>query len=78
MLPQANGAKLISDDGKKAQLNSAEVVEAIEWAKGHLKRLGTFDAVEEWRKVGVTAGDNQISRHGDGRATTSSGRGRWR
>ena len=59
VLPQANGARLISDDGRKAQLDLPEVVEAIEWAKSHLKRLGTFDAVEEWRKTGVTPGDNQ-------------------
>ncbi|CAA9216958.1 MAG: hypothetical protein AVDCRST_MAG77-512 [uncultured Chloroflexi bacterium] len=59
VLPQANGAKLISDDGRKAQLDTAEVVEAIEWAKGHLKRVGTFEAISNWRKTGVQPGDNQ-------------------
>ncbi|MBI3969889.1 MAG: extracellular solute-binding protein [Chloroflexi bacterium] len=57
IFPQANGAKLVSDDGKKAQFDSQEVIEAIEWAKTHLKRLGGFDAVEAWRKV-VPGGDN--------------------
>jgi ABC-type glycerol-3-phosphate transport system substrate-binding protein len=49
VVPQANGAKLVSDDGKKAQLDSPEVLEAVEWAKGHLKRLGSFDSINTWR-----------------------------
>ena len=58
VLPQANGAKLISDDGRKAQLDTPEVVEAIEWAKGHMIRLGGVDAMDTWRKTGVQGGDN--------------------
>ncbi len=58
LFPQANGAKLISDDGRKAQLDSPEVIEAIEWGKGHVKRLGGYDAVEKWR-ITVPPGDNQ-------------------
>ena len=44
VLPQANGAKLISDDGKKAQLDSAEVVggdrvgQESPQAPGHVRR----------------------------------------
>ena len=58
VLPQANGAKLISDDGRKAQLDTPEVVEALEWAKGHVRRLGTLDALTAWRTTGVQGGDN--------------------
>ncbi|HEV2121510.1 MAG TPA: extracellular solute-binding protein [Chloroflexota bacterium] len=57
VLPQANGAKLISEDGKKAQLDSPEVLEAIEWAKGHIKRLGGIEAIDTWRKI-IPGGDN--------------------
>jgi maltose-binding protein MalE len=56
-LPQANGAKLVSDDAKTAQLDSPQVVEAIEWAKGHVTRLGGFAAIDAWRKA-VPGGDN--------------------
>ena len=59
VLPQANGAKLISEDGRKAQLDTPEVVEALEWAKSHIKRLGTLDQISNWRKTGVAPGDNQ-------------------
>jgi multiple sugar transport system substrate-binding protein len=59
VIPQANGAKLISDDGRKSQLDTPEVVEAIEWAKTHIKRLGSLDAISNWRKTGVQPGDNQ-------------------
>ncbi|HEX2185984.1 MAG TPA: extracellular solute-binding protein [Chloroflexota bacterium] len=58
ILPQSNGAKLISDDGKKAQLDSTEVLEAIEWVKAQLKRFGSIEAVDAWR-VTVPGGDNQ-------------------
>jgi ABC-type glycerol-3-phosphate transport system substrate-binding protein len=58
VLSQANGAKLVSDDGKKAQLDSPEVVEAIEWAKGHLTRLGGFNLISNWRKTNVQGGDS--------------------
>ncbi|MGH2370895.1 MAG: extracellular solute-binding protein, partial [Chloroflexota bacterium] len=57
ILPQANGAKLVSDDGKKAQLDTPEVIEAVEWVKSYVKRLGSFDAIEAWRKT-VPGGDN--------------------
>ena len=58
VLSQANGAKLVSDDGRKAQLDSPEVIEAIEWAKGHIRRLGSFDMINNWRITGVQGGDN--------------------
>ena len=58
VLPQANGAKLISDDGRKAQLDTPEVIEALTWAKEHVKRLGGLDAVSTFRKA-VAPGDNQ-------------------
>jgi len=59
VLPQANGAKFVSDDGRKAQLDSPEVVEALEWAKGHIRRLGGLDALTAWRTTGVQPGDAQ-------------------
>ena len=58
VLPQANGAKLISEDGKKAQLDTPEVIEAITWAKEHMKRLGGLDVMSAFRKS-VALGDNQ-------------------
>ncbi|MDQ3699547.1 MAG: extracellular solute-binding protein [Chloroflexota bacterium] len=60
VLPQANGAKLISDDGKKAQLDGAEVVEAIEYGKKFLTRLGGLQTVDAWRMV-VPGGDNRAA-----------------
>jgi ABC-type glycerol-3-phosphate transport system substrate-binding protein len=58
VLPQANGAKLISEDGKKAQLDTPEVIEAITWAKDHMKRLAGLDAMSVFRKS-VALGDSQ-------------------
>ncbi len=58
VLAQANGAKLISEDGRKAQLDTPEVVEAMEWVKGHVRRLGGIDVIDTWRKTGVQGGDN--------------------
>jgi ABC-type glycerol-3-phosphate transport system substrate-binding protein len=58
VLPQANGAKMISEDGRKAQLDSPEVIEAMEWVKGHIKRLGSLEVISNWRKTGVQGGDN--------------------
>jgi ABC-type glycerol-3-phosphate transport system substrate-binding protein len=58
VLPQANGAKLISDDGRKAQLDTPEVIEALTWAKEHMKRLGGLDVMNQWRITGVQGGDN--------------------
>jgi ABC-type glycerol-3-phosphate transport system substrate-binding protein len=58
VFPQANGAKLVSDDGRKAQFDSPEVLEAIEWGKNQVKRLGGMDAIDKWR-VTVPPGDNQ-------------------
>jgi ABC-type glycerol-3-phosphate transport system substrate-binding protein len=58
VLPQANGARLISEDGRKAQLDTVEVIEALEWAKGHIKRLGGLDVISNWRRTGVQGGDN--------------------
>jgi ABC-type glycerol-3-phosphate transport system substrate-binding protein len=55
---QANGAKLVSDDARKAQLDSAEVLEALEWGKAHVKRLGGLDVIDKWRTT-VPPGDNQ-------------------
>lgn len=58
VLPQANGAKLISDDGKKAQLDGPEVVEALEYGKKFVTRLGSVQAVDSWRMI-VPGGDNR-------------------
>src|SRR5438093_5704298 len=55
---QANGAKLVSDDDRKAQLDSAEVLEALEWGKSHVKRLGGMEVIDKWR-VTVPPGDSQ-------------------
>lgn len=57
VFPQANGAKLISDDGKKAQFDSPEVLAAVEWMKSHVKRMGGFEAIEQWRRT-VPGGAN--------------------
>ena len=58
VLPQANGAKLISDDGKKAQLDTAEVAEAIEFGKKFVTRLGGVQAIDNWR-IALPGGDNR-------------------
>ena len=58
VFPQANGAKLVSDDGRKALLDAPEVLEALQWGKQHVDRLGGMDAIDKWR-VTVPPGDNQ-------------------
>ncbi|HEX2516223.1 MAG TPA: extracellular solute-binding protein [Chloroflexota bacterium] len=58
LLPQANGAKLISDDGKKAQLDTVEVAEAIEYGKKFVTRLGGVQAIDNWR-IALPGGDNR-------------------
>ena len=58
VLPQANGAKLISDDGKKAQLDTAEVADAIEFGKKFVTRLGGVQAIDNWR-IALPGGDNR-------------------
>ncbi len=56
VLPHANGAKLLSDDGRKAQLDSPEAIETIEWMKTHLKKLGSFADIDKWRREVPGAG----------------------
>jgi multiple sugar transport system substrate-binding protein len=46
---KANGADLISDDGRTAQLNDPGVVEALEWAVGIYDAQGGFSAVKSVR-----------------------------
>ncbi len=46
---KANGADLISADGKTAQLNSPEVVQALEYAVGIYDAQGGFSAVKAFR-----------------------------
>jgi multiple sugar transport system substrate-binding protein len=46
---KANGADLISADGKKAQLNDPKVVEALEFANGIYKDQGGFSKVKAFR-----------------------------
>ena len=46
---KANGADLISADGKKAQLNDPKVVEALKWAVGIYDGEGGFSAVKAYR-----------------------------
>lgn len=45
----ANGAALISEDGKTAQLDDPAVVEALEWAVGIYDAQGGFSAVKAYR-----------------------------
>ncbi len=45
----ANGAALISDDGKTAQLDDPAVLEALEWAVGIYDSQGGFSAVKAYR-----------------------------
>ena len=58
ILAQSNGAKLVSDDGKIVQFDTPEVVEAIEWVKGHVTRLGGMGTIVNWQKL-VPGGDGQ-------------------
>ena len=58
-VPQANGAKIVSDDGRKVQLDSPQLVESMEWVKGHIRRLGGWDSIVQWRINGVLPGENQ-------------------
>ena len=60
ILAQSNGAKLVSDDGKIVQFDTPEVVEAIEWVKGHVTRLGGMGTIGNWQKL-VPGGDGQAS-----------------
>ena len=46
---KANGADLISKDGKKAQLDDPKVVEALEWAVSIYDAQGGFSAVKAYR-----------------------------
>ena len=46
---KANGADLISEDGKKAHLNDPKVVEALTWAVGIYANEGGFSAVKAYR-----------------------------
>ena len=46
---EANGGAVLSDDGKTAQLNSPEVVEALEWGVGIYDAQGGFGAVKAFR-----------------------------
>jgi multiple sugar transport system substrate-binding protein len=46
---KANGTSLISDDGKKAQLNDPKVVEALKFAVGIYNDQGGFAAVKAYR-----------------------------
>ena len=46
---KANGADLISEDGKTAQLDAPEVVEALEWAVSIYDDQGGFSAVKAYR-----------------------------
>ena len=58
ILAQSNGAKLVSDDGKVVQFDAPEVIEAIEWIKGHVTRLGGMGTIGNWQKL-VPGGDGQ-------------------
>ncbi|SFI70968.1 MULTISPECIES: ABC transporter substrate-binding protein [Microbacterium] len=46
---KANGAELISEDGRTAQLDDPAVVEALEWAVGIYDAQGGFSAVKAYR-----------------------------
>ncbi|MFJ6653936.1 extracellular solute-binding protein [Microbacterium sp. NPDC091313] len=46
---KANGADLISDDGRTAQLDDPAVVAALEWAVGIYDAQGGFSAVKAYR-----------------------------
>jgi multiple sugar transport system substrate-binding protein len=58
----ANGGALISDDGRTAQLDSPEVVEALEFAVGIYDDQGGFGAVKAFRDSADFFGDgNQFA-----------------
>lgn len=46
---KANGADLVSEDGKTAQLDDPKVVEALEWAVSIYDAQGGFSAVKAYR-----------------------------
>lgn len=46
---KANGADLISKDGRKAQLDEPKVVEALTWAASIYQEQGGFDKVKAYR-----------------------------
>jgi multiple sugar transport system substrate-binding protein len=59
---KANGADLISEDGKKAQLNDPGVVQALEFAVGIYDAQGGFSAVKAYRdSADFFGGGNQYA-----------------
>ena len=69
---KANGADLISEDGRTAQLDDPEVVEALEFAVGHLRRAGRVQqgqGVPRLRRLlrrGQPVRHERARRHADG------------
>jgi multiple sugar transport system substrate-binding protein len=45
----ANGSSLVSEDGKRAQLNSPQVVEALEYTTGLIEQQGGWGAFKSFR-----------------------------
>jgi multiple sugar transport system substrate-binding protein len=59
---KANGADLISEDGRTAQLNDPKVVEALEFAHGIYQDQGGFGAVKAFRdSADFFGGGNQFA-----------------
>jgi multiple sugar transport system substrate-binding protein len=59
---KANGAELISADGRTAQLNMPAVVDALEWAVGVYDDQGGYDAVAALRdSADFFGGENQFA-----------------
>ncbi|MGN6221840.1 MAG: ABC transporter substrate-binding protein [Microbacterium sp.] len=59
---KANGADVISADGKKAQLDDPKVVEALEWAASIYDDQGGFSAVKAYRDAADFFGEgNQFA-----------------
>jgi len=59
---KANGADLISEDGKTAQLDSPEVVDALTWAVSIYDDQGGFSAVKAYRdSADFFGGENQFA-----------------
>src|SRR5215207_974548 len=58
----AAGGSLISEDGRTAQLDSAEAVEALEWAAGIYEAQGGFPAIKATRDAAdFFGGGNQFA-----------------
>jgi multiple sugar transport system substrate-binding protein len=58
----ANGGAMVSDDGRTAQLDSPEVIEALEWAVGIYDDQGGFGEVKAFRDSADFFGDqNQFA-----------------